>query len=143
MKTILTFFSIMTALVSFNLIAVAADLKPETMNGVTYVSGGVGMEEQESLRQMAGDYNLRLTFAARSNGEYLADVKVTILDSKGAEVLKTVADGPMLFARLSPGNYKVITDYGGKEYTRSIRVSTGHPVAETITWSNVRDIHCC
>jgi len=144
MKTILMLASLLVAVVSFNAVAVASSLQPKSEGGITYISGGVGGAEQEALRTMESNYNLRLTFAAKHNGEYLADVKVTILDAKGNRILQTVADGPRFLAQLTPGSYKVIMDHNGKQYTKSVRITPQRPFSETVAWSNVRDaIDCC
>jgi hypothetical protein len=144
MKTILMLVSFMAALVSFNILAIASGLEPKTENGVTYISGGVGGGEQETLRAMEGNYNLRLTFAARQNGEYLSDIKVTILGSKGDRILQTVSNGPLFYAQLKPGTYKVVMDHDGKVTTRSVHITSSRPITETVAWSNVRNaVDCC
>ena len=43
--------------------------------GISYLSGGVSIDEREKLLQMSRDDNLQLIFAAH-NGEYLSDVGV-------------------------------------------------------------------
>jgi len=145
MKTILMMLSIIAALFSLGFSAVAADLTPQTIHGVTYVSGGVGMDEEATLRDMAKDYNLRLTFAAKCNGDYIADVNVTIIDAKGNEVLNTAAEGPMLFARLAPGLYTVKMEHKGEVLEKRVHLSSRRPLAATFAWSNVNfgsPVHC-
>lgn len=59
----------------------AAGVSAMTQNGIRYVSGGVGMTQQEALKAMRKDYNLLLTFAVKKSGAYLADVQVRIQDA--------------------------------------------------------------
>jgi hypothetical protein len=95
----------------------------ETASGpVKFVSGGVGDESEARIREVSKDFNLRLLFAAK-DGHYLADVKVTILDARGARVLDTVSDGPWLLATLAPGKYEITASYAGA----SVRQATTIP----------------
>jgi hypothetical protein len=43
----------------------------------------------------------------QSSGDYLADVRVRILDSRGGVVLDAESDGPWFYAELPPGTYAV------------------------------------
>src|SRR5215212_2844608 len=75
----------------------AATLVPKTENSISYISGGVGKDEQELAEAISRyGYNVQLVFAEQQTGAYLADVRVKIADAKGSIVLDTVSDGPML-----------------------------------------------
>ena len=69
--------------------------------------GGVGEEEREAMRPEAAHYNVWLVLAERDTGNYLADVKVRVVDGSDNAVVDTVADGPWLIAKLPPGHYRV------------------------------------
>ncbi|WP_338618988.1 carboxypeptidase-like regulatory domain-containing protein [Pigmentiphaga sp. CHJ604] len=90
-------------------------------NGVAYATGGVGQDESSAMRGMAKDYSLRMLAAAKS-GEYVADVRVTIRDSGGAEVLSVTTQGPYLLARLAPGAYRIDAEYGSAKQSRQVRI---------------------
>ena len=75
--------------------------------GIRYVSGGIGLGEREELRALSPQFNLRLMFAMHGSGNYLADVQVRILDSRGAAVLNATAQGPYFLTQLPPGRYTV------------------------------------
>lgn len=130
-------------LVLFAVLSVAATassqqlLQHKTEGGITFISGGVGMAEREALKNVEGDYNLRLLFATQGTGEFIADVKVTIRDSKGNVVLDAVSDGPSFFAKLPPGSYKVTADNKGEPQTRSVVVSSKRPVKQAFYWKLV------
>jgi hypothetical protein len=97
-----------------------------TASGIPYLSGGVGLEEQDALRAVSGDYNLHVTLAQR-DGHYLSDARVTIRDGNGATLLETVARGPWLFTTLPPGKYTVTADLQGKAQQRLTQVpAAGH-----------------
>ena len=99
---------------SFSIAAGAVQLnQPQSENGVSYVSGGVGESSEQAMREVANQYNLHLTFAA-ADGSYLADIPVTIQDSKGNTVLDTVSPGPLFYANLTPGTYTMAASANGK-----------------------------
>jgi hypothetical protein len=85
------------------------------------LSGAIGLDEREQMMKRYDDYNLHLAFA-RANGEFLADVNVTIEDARGETVFEGVSDGPLFFAALPRGNYRVTAEYDGRAITRSLNV---------------------
>ena len=91
--------------------------------GVDFISGGVGLMARQEMQSQAGKYNLHLEFAAAPEGEYVSDVDVSIVDSKGSNLLSTRTQGPWLMARLPAGTYTVNARYGGS--TRQQQVSVG------------------
>ena len=97
-----------------------------TATGIPYLSGGIGLDEQDALRAVSDDYNLHVTFALRE-GNYLSDVHVAIQNVNGATILETVSQGPWLFTKLPPGKYTVSVDSQGKAQQRTTQVPTeGH-----------------
>jgi hypothetical protein len=111
-------------------------LQPRTEGGITFISGGVGADEREALKKVEGDYNLRLMFAAQG-GEFVADVKVTILDAKGKTVLEAVSGGPRFFAKLAPGAYRITAVNNGTPMTRTVTISSKRPVSQAFFWKVV------
>lgn len=102
---------------------------------VEYVSGGIGIDESESMKAAAKDYPLALTFAAQRDGkaDYVASVGVLIKDAQGKEVLKATAEGPYMLVKLPAGAYKISATYEGKTQEREVTVqgaSTARPVFE-------------
>jgi hypothetical protein len=92
---------------------------------VSYLSGGVGVEEAEVMRTAAADYPLTLELAAAADGprdEYISDAKVEIRDSQGSQVLDTRTDGPFLLVRLPSGTYTVNVEWNGVQKHKSVDV---------------------
>lgn len=110
-------------------------VQPQTANGVTYLCGGIGADEANYMKQTAArDYDLMMTFAAR-NGNYLADVDVSISDARGNEVLQTTCDGPIMLVDLPrSGNYRVRADAGGQTLDRSVQVRDGRTDTMVFAW---------
>ena len=109
--------------------------QPKEQNGVSYINGGVGHDEQEAMRALKADYNLQLTFATKQTGAYRSDVQLDILDAKGASVLSVPNTGPMFFAKLPPGTYKISAAAEGKTFKRSVRLGNA-PKQMTLHWEN-------
>jgi hypothetical protein len=108
--------------------------EPQQQGDIGFVSGGVGDDDRAALRQMAHNYNLRLQFAIQGSGEYLADVNVTLTDEKGRTLLDTISDGPLFFAKVPPGRYKITAAEGGRTLTRAVVVPADGPAAQAFYW---------
>ncbi|MGO8865083.1 MAG: carboxypeptidase-like regulatory domain-containing protein [Alphaproteobacteria bacterium] len=107
---------------------------PRTQGDVTYLSGGVGSDSVQAMREVERAYNLRLMFAVAGSGEYLANVRVKLVDASGRTVLDVVSDGPYFFAKVPPGRYQVVAETEGGAKTRSVDISTGGAVSQSFYW---------
>lgn len=105
-------------------------------NGVTYVSGGIGSSEAETLRAEASRYSLALTLAQTRGGHeaYLASVPVKIVDAGGNTLLDVVSDGPLLLVNLAPGAYRVSAKHSAIEKWRDVVVKAGSHQAISFVW---------
>jgi hypothetical protein len=103
---------------------------------IAFVSGGVGDEDRAAMRAMARDYNLRLQFATTGSGQYLAEVNVTLSDDKGKTLLDTLADGPLFFAKVAPGRYRITVAEGGRTQSRTIVVPEASAVQQAFYWAS-------
>jgi len=90
--------------------------------GVLYVTGGVGEGERAAIAEIARDFNLKLTFAEKS-GDYLSGVKTVITRRDGRKVLELNSEGPLVLAKLPPGEYRVSATANGREQTRDATVA--------------------
>jgi len=99
-----------------------------------YISGGIGEEERASMEASRDYFNLRLAFAARGSGEYLSSVRVRIADLNGGELLDTVTDGPLFYARLAPGTYRVTAAYGDEPQERRVRIGGAGAADLVLYW---------
>ncbi len=78
-----------------------------------FESGGASYEDVEAMNRRAGDYSLKLIFAAKGSGAYLANVDVTITALPQREaVLQHRTQGPLLLAALPPGRYEILAKFG-------------------------------
>ncbi len=103
----------------------ASGLQPVKQDGISYVSGGVGIEERAEMKEMHRDFNLFMTFA-RKSGAYLSDVKVSV--SGEGRKFETVTEGPFLFASLPAGKYKIRAESDGSSQTRTVTLGRASEV---------------
>ncbi len=89
------------------------DYISETVTATTYLNGGIGKDDAATMRRLAGEFPLRMTFSERKDGEFLADVPVVIADARGNPVFELPKAGPMLFVMLPQGRYRVSARFKG------------------------------
>ena len=85
---------------------------------VTYLSGGIGVDEADMLRQQSANYPLTLELATAAGGPrdaYVSDARVDIRDGNGNPVLTTTTQGPLMLLRLPSGTYTVAVDWHGTQ----------------------------
>lgn len=112
----------------------------QTQNGVSYATGGIGVEERTEMKNSAQDYNLKLTLALR-DGHMVGKTRVKIQNSQGATILNTTSNGPLFYARLQPGTYKVtVGGDAGHSKTQTVDL-TGGQKALTFAWAS--ESECC
>jgi hypothetical protein len=109
----------------------------QNTGNISFISGGVGEEEQELFKQTRADYNTHLLFAARNSGAYLSNVKVDIIDKAGAVILSTNSQGPYMYIQLPDSNYTIKAVYEGVEQQRSINVKKNSAKNIHFVWDAV------
>jgi hypothetical protein len=108
-------------------------LQVKTQNGVEYVSGGVSHDEERTIKSMGKRFNLRLTLA-ESTGDYMGGAHVRIDNVKGSPVLETQSDGPLFFAKLEPGTYKIHVTGDNQHFTKVAHVKSAGQEQLTFIW---------
>lgn len=129
--------ALLTAGVTFT--AVAADdplsVEVKEKNSVAFVSGGVGVEQQREIEEKGRDFSLKMTFAT-PDGHYLGGGKVKI--QRGDEtVLDVASQGPIFFADLEPGDYRVTAEpleYEAQRAERDVTVADDNQATLHFTW---------
>ncbi|MGE5492821.1 MAG: carboxypeptidase regulatory-like domain-containing protein [Actinomycetota bacterium] len=116
--------------------ALAAGPEEQTQGSTRYLTGGIGQDEVQALREASSRYPLAMTFTANT-GQYVADVKVTIKGRKGETLLDTVSTGPMMLVDLPPGQYTVAATLEGKTLTRKVTLAKNTRHRLVLRWENV------
>ncbi|MFT4065959.1 carboxypeptidase regulatory-like domain-containing protein [Paraburkholderia sp.] len=103
---------------------------------VTFLTGGIGLDQSTAIRKAMPQYPLTLEFAGKATGgnEYLANIPVQLSDTHGHTVLTTTARGPFLLASLPHGRYSVTATYDGKTKRRAIDIAPSSHVHELFLW---------
>jgi len=118
---VLSLLVLSNSAVSFSAESPATPLMVKDYEGITYVSGGIGLDEREALSATASEYNLKIVFALKE-GNYLADASVLIKNALGRTVLDAVSDGPWFYARLPAGQYAVTATMMEKANTEKVQI---------------------
>ncbi len=113
-----------------------AAAEPGRQGDIAYTSGGVGDEGLAHMRAIESGYNLRLLFAVKGSGEYLANVHVRLVDKSGNTVLDTVSQGPYFFANVRPGRYRVVAESEGRPIRRTVDVGGTGAVSRALYWQH-------
>jgi hypothetical protein len=86
--------------------AAQAPMVMETLGPVSYICGGVGADEQQTLDSKKSGFNMDLLFTQGARGEYLSDVEVR-LSRDGQQVASFRAPGPRCLIKAPTGSYTV------------------------------------
>lgn len=112
-------------------------LVAKTQGAVSYLSGGIGDDEEGQIRGAAKDYGVLLEFSeverGTSHGRWTSDVSVTIKSGASA-VLSTTAEGPLMLVKLKPGSYVVDAERQGVKQTKRIEVKANAVARERFFW---------
>lgn len=90
--------------------------------GEAVACGGVGAEERAALKAREGGVALKLLFVTAKRGGWLADAEVAVADARGAELLRTRADGPICHVSLPEGRYRITAVFAGATRAASVAV---------------------
>lgn len=104
----------------------AALVEGRTNEGHRYVTGGIGTEEIEAMRQEAPGFSLQVVTAART-GAYLAGTHVRITGPGNNVILDTMIEAPWLLVDLPDGRYTVRATHSGSTVERPLTIAPGKP----------------
>ena len=104
--------------------ALRAESIPMQAGEVSYVTGGIGRSEAESMREAANDYALEIVFVQKlkQQEEFISDVKVQIQDTQKNTVLDVVTEGPFLLVNLPNGKYVITAEFNSDTKQQKVNV---------------------
>jgi hypothetical protein len=105
----------------------------QTQGDVSFVTGGVGLDESTALRAAQHQWPLALRFTGPASA-YVANVHVQIVDAKGTTVLDATSKGPYMLVRLRPGRYTVHASYSGVDRSQTVNVRGNGSARATFAW---------
>lgn len=83
--------------------------QPRVDRGIRHLSGGVGLQEERAMNQVAHRYSTRIVFA-RPDGAFLSRLDLRVRRD-GRTLVQEKLRGPMFFANLKPGTYQVEVEH--------------------------------
>jgi len=101
-----------------------------------YISGGVGLEERSQFLTYRDEFNLRLVYAVRKSGHYLANVETIVADEAGEVLLKVRSEGPFVYAKLAPGRYRIAATFRDETQRRDITVAPDKATVLQLYWDD-------
>jgi hypothetical protein len=114
----------------------AAAVRGQTRGGVSFIEGGIGVEDAQILAAERGRHPLTIRTAARRSGAYLADVHMTIRDAAGIAVFERQLEAPWLMIDLPPGRYRIAGVRDGQVELLSITVPA-HGYREAVMYFGI------
>jgi hypothetical protein len=132
MKSILL-IGVATAMVAAPAFAASTLPRSEHQGGIAYISGGIGLSGQRAMDATAREYNLRISNANRT-GDFTAGTNVVIRRRSGRAVLDVADTGPLLYAKLPPGDYIIRAVNEGVERRRDVRISANRSTVVHLIW---------
>ena len=91
---------------------------------VSYLTGGIGSSEAESMREATKDYALEIVFVQKLKQleEFISDVKVQIQDAQKNTVLDVTTEGPFLLVNLPNGKYIITAEFNSDTKQQKVNV---------------------
>jgi hypothetical protein len=113
----------------------AVQLEPQQQNGMTYLSGGIGLDESRAIQRVKG-YNLHMTFSTGPANEYLPDIDVVIQTVKGRSVLSLSQVGPITYVKLPVDRYLIVSSVNGHEKRQIIAITSRSTRTVNFHWKD-------
>lgn len=105
--------------------------------GIHYICGGVGESEEATIKALAPQHDLMLTFATK-RGQYMADVDVKISNASGRNVLSARCDAPIMLVDFpSGGKYRVHASSSGYDVAGQVTVPEHGHRAAVLRWPDI------
>jgi hypothetical protein len=119
---------------SFAVPAMASPMMQPVHEGdATFITGGIGADEQQALEASAKNYNLEITNANKA-GDFTADTNFQITSKNGREMISATNTGPLFYAKLPAGEYTIRATNGDQQIMRHVKVSTNRPEDMHLIW---------
>ena len=125
--------AIMATALSAPALAGAMMPKPVHQGDATYISGGIGLDEQHALEAAARNYNLEITNADRK-GEFTDGINLVIKNKSGHDMLRATDTGPLFYAKLPPGGYTIQATSGDQQRVRHVTIAAKGATDVHLIW---------
>lgn len=106
----------------------------QEMNGITFVSGGIGADSRDDLAAREKSYNFKLVLTLEGSGSFVAGAQVILARLSGDKLVEHVTEGPIMLAGLPAGNYVLSASFRGITHTRKFQVRADRLHTEYMRW---------
>lgn len=97
----------------------------QQQNGIRYILGGVGDEEEAALRAASASYNVKV-LTTSPTGHFAGMYKLTLANVSGTPLVSVENDGPLFYADVPAGRYSVtVQSATTAAQTKTITVASG------------------
>lgn len=110
-------------------------VRTDPVHATKYLNGGIGSDEQQHMRAAAKDWPLKMVFSERRNDEFVANVDVRVMDAKDHVVLDLNKAGPMTYAMLPSGTYRITASFNGVRETHQVKLKGNSTPDVYFHWS--------
>ncbi|MEO8152457.1 MAG: hypothetical protein ABI605_05255 [Rhizobacter sp.] len=120
----------------------AVPLPEQQMSGsVAYVTGGIPFEQIPAFVSARRAYalNIEVYEKAGTKNEFTADAQVKLFDRSGNVVLEAKTEGPYLWAKVPPGQYRLQTTLNGRMQEQRVAISTGAATRAIVVFPQMTD----
>ncbi len=108
----------------------------QSAEGVSYMSGGIGLEEVAVLQANAGQFNLYLLFSEDLAGTAAVGVNIEIYNSKKQLVFTLKDTGPRINLSLPLGKYTIQAMFNGRTQSAVFNLKENRSRKVVLTWKN-------
>ena len=103
-----------------------------------YLNGGIGKEQADLMRDMSGQFPVRMTFsrhnASENTDEFVAGVHLHVTDRGGRTIVDLPGQGPIFLLRVPQGSYAVEAEHDGEVKRRRFDVVEGQHQNLAFSW---------
>ena len=86
----------------------------------SYISGGIGQDEADAMREARSQFPLTLMMSQSSGGNFVTGVDLRIVSASGQAVIHAASAGPIVLVHVPDGHYQIAARYDGKTLTRDV-----------------------
>ena len=110
-----------------------ADVQKGNQNGIAFENGGWSIDSADAIKGRAGQFPVMLVFAW-TEGSYLSDVNVQVVNGKGDRLLSLNNLGPLVLIDLPKGDYMINVERNGKPQSRRVSVGSNTRTKAVFHW---------
>ena len=106
----------------------------QTVDGIAFVSGGIGIDSRDALAAREKEFNFKLVSTIAGTGTYVSNVALTLTHNNGKIVVRHTTQGPLFMAKLPEGAYTLNATFREQTQTRQFQVRAGRLLTEYQRW---------